>query len=291
MMTIDASLRAAAKRLVNSDTPLLDARVLLKFATGYGDAGLIAQGDAALTPTQQKKFDDAIARCAEGEPVAYITGVKEFWSLPFRVGPEVLIPRADSECLIEAALARRTNGEVRTILDLGTGSGCLLCALLYELPAAFGVGIDISPPAAAMARTNAGRLGLAARAAFLGGDWAGAIAGPFDIVIANPPYIRAGDPDLSPDVGRFEPGSALFAGPDGLDAFRAILADAPRLLAPCGLFIIECGADQAESLAPMVAKTFPDACIEVVQDLKGRLRAVLADGKRSAKKGLKRRRQ
>lgn len=281
--TIDAKLRAAAARLANSETPLLDARVLMKLATGYDDAGLIAHGDATLTPEQRKRFDAAVARRATGEPVAYITGCKEFWSLEFRVTPEALIPRADSECLVEAALARRRPDQVRMILDLGTGSGCLLCALLAELPDAFGVGVDRAPAAAALARANADRLGLAVRAAFFAGDWAGALSGPYDIVIANPPYIRPGDPGLSPDV-KWEPADALFAGPSGFEAFRAILAGAPRLVAPGGLFIAECGAEQASGLAEMVAETFPGAEITVLQDLKGRSRGILADREKLAKK-------
>lgn len=282
--TIDAYLRAGAARLSASPTPLLDARVLMKFATGLDDAGLIARGDAAPTQEQQRTFDEAIARRAKGEPVAYVTGVTEFWSLAFQVSPDVLIPRADSECLIEAALARRTTHEVRSILDLGTGSGCLLCALLCEFSGAFGVGVDISPAAAKIAAVNARRLGLAARAAFLAGNWAAALGGPYDIVIANPPYIRTGDPALSPEVGRFEPAAALFAGPDGLEACRAILADAPRLVAPGGLAVFECGSDQAGALAEMLARAFPKAETTVVNDLKGRPRGVLADEKRTAKK-------
>lgn len=284
-MTLERHIRAAAARLANSETPLLDARVLMKFATGLDDAGLIAQADAALTPEQHKKFDDAIRRRAGGEPVAYITGVKEFWSLEFQVAPDVLIPRADSECLIVAALARREKRSVYRILDLGTGSGCLLCALLFEMPSAFGIGVDRAPGAAARARANARRLQLSARAAFLAGDWAAAVSGRFDIVIANPPYIRDADiPGLAPDIRRYEPAVALAAGPDGLDAHRAILADGARLLAPQGLFILECGADQAGALAEMVAKTFPGREIAVITDLEGRLRGVLTDAKSPVKK-------
>ena len=282
--TIGAALRAAAAEFANSETPVLDARVLMKFATGLDDANLIARGDAMLTQKQREVFFGAVARRARGEPVAYITGVKEFWSLEFRVTPDVLIPRADSECLIEAVLARREKNAPLRILDLGTGSGCLVCALLSELPAAMGIGVDRSPAAVMLARANAARLGFAQRSAFLAGDWAQALSERFDVVIANPPYIRArAQAGLAPDVRLYEPAGALYGGPDGLDACRAILKGLARVTAPDGLVVLECGWDQAGALAEMVSKSLPARTVEIINDLKGRSRGVLADGRPSKK--------
>ncbi len=282
--TIGAALRAAAAEFANSETPVLDARVLMKFATGLDDAGLIARADVMLMPEQREVFFGAVARRARGEPVAYITGVKEFWSLEFCVTPDVLIPRADSECLIEAVLARREKNAPLRILDLGTGSGCLVCALLSELPAAMGIGVDRSPAAVALARANAASLGLAQRSAFLAGDWAPALSGRFDVIIANPPYIRACvQAGLAPDVRLYEPAGALYGGPDGLDACRAILKGLARVTAPDGLVVIECGWDQAGALADMVSKSLPARTVEIINDLKGRSRGVLADGRPSKK--------
>jgi release factor glutamine methyltransferase len=179
------------------------------------------------------------------EPVAYIIGEREFWSLPFRVTPATLIPRPDSETLIEAALARTPADAARRILDLGTGSGCLLLAALSEYPGASGVGVDASAAAAAVAADNAGRLGLAERAEIVTGGWDARLGERFDLVFCNPPYVEA-DADLSAEVRDHEPHSALFAGSDGLDDYRRILPLLPRYLAPGGWAHLEIGATQAD---------------------------------------------
>ncbi len=283
-LTLGKALRAAAAQLKAAPTPLLDARILLKLASGLDDAGLIAKSDDPLPAEQANIFSGLITRRASGEPVAYITGIKEFWSLEFHVSPDVLIPRDDSECLIEAVIARRAKDEAYNILDLGTGSGCLLCALLEEFPLSVGTGVDRSPAAIAIARANSQRLGLAPRARFVVGDWAKALEGGFDTIVANPPYIPDGDrPGLRVDVG-YEPANALFAGEEGLDAYRAILADAPRILGSHGLMVFEVGDGQAEKLVEMVTKTFPEAETSTINDLKGRPRGVLADRKSFAEK-------
>lgn len=184
--------------------------------------------------------------------MAYILGEREFWGLSFKVSPAVLVPRPDSETLIEAALALMPDrSRPWRILDLGLGSGCLLLTLLHEFPAARGVGLELSEQALAVAETNASALGVADRARLLPGDWRqpgwpAALGGPFDLLVSNPPYIEAGAIDgLMPEVGRFEPRAALDGGADGLSAYRAIAASAASLVAPGGRLLIEAGAGQA----------------------------------------------
>ena len=275
-MTLEETLREGAALLDRSESAMLDARVLLKHAAGFDDAALILRSKDDISSGIRARFFELIERRKTGEPVAYITGVKEFWSLDFHVTPDVLIPRDDSECLIDAVLHRRDRKDAWSILDMGVGSGCLLCALLHEMPKAQGVGVDRSEAALAVARKNAAGLGLENRAQFLVSDWGCAVEGPFDILIANPPYIREGA-QLPADVSDFEPSGALFAGTDGLAAYRVILADVARLLAPGGLLIFECGAEQAEDLAAMVSEALPGAALVVFNDLKGLNRGVLAD--------------
>jgi release factor glutamine methyltransferase len=196
-------------------------------------------------------YQPLLLRRAAREPLALITGRREFWSLPFAVSPATLIPRADSETLLEAALALfRDRGSVARILDLGTGTGCLLLAALTEFPAAFGVGVDLAPEAARLAAGNAATLGLAARAAFLVGDWAAPLDGRFDLILCNPPYIEAAAiPTLMQDVWQYEPPSALDGGPDGLDAYRRIIPALADLLSPSGAAVLEVGQGQAEMVA------------------------------------------
>ena len=282
-LSVDAAVRRGAAALSASPTPALDARVLMKCVLRVDDAGLIARGGDVLPDAAALAYEGLIARRAAHEPVAYITGEKEFWSLSFRVSPDVLIPREDSECLIAAATAARGRDGVVSILDLGTGSGCLLCALLAEFPQAEGVGVDRSESALAVARGNAARLGFGARARFVAGDWGAALGGRgpgagFDLVIANPPYIRDGArAGLAPGVVGYEPEGALFAGADGLDAYRAVLCDISRLLERNGLLLLEIGEDQADDVAKMVSKSLPGARIAIAPDLAGRPRGVLAD--------------
>lgn len=272
-MNIDAHLRAAARLLTNSETPLLDARILLKHVLDTDDGGLVARAGENLTAGEAAAFAALIARRREGEPAAYITGVKEFWSLSFNVTPDVLIPRDDSGALIEAALARRGRDEALRIADLGTGSGCLLCALLAEFPNAEGVGVDLSGAALGVARANAENLGLAARAQFIEGDWMAPLSGAFDLVVANPPYIAEADrAGLARDIAGYEPEAALFAGEDGLDAFRAILAGLAPRLARGALVLMECGSGQAEALSAMLARLAPEHSLFTMTDLAGRPR-------------------
>lgn len=229
------------------ESPRREARLILAAAHGTDAAGLLR-----LTETEPKKFDPLLQRRAAREPLAYILGRKEFWGLEFAVSPATLIPRPDSETLIEAALEIFLGRAVRNILDLGTGTGCLLLAALCEFPDAFGIGLDVTESAAALARKNAASLGLRHRAAFLVADWAAPIAAKFDLVLSNPPYIPAPDlAGLMPDVQNYEPRSALDGGPDGLACYQTIIAALPAILAPAGAAILELGIGQAPQVAAM----------------------------------------
>ena len=239
------ALRDAAAKLTASPSPMLDARVLLKFAAGLDDAALIARSEALLSDDIAVAFDAMIERRKQGEPIAYLVGEKEFWSLNFKVNRDVLIPRDDSECLIEAIVARRRQSESLAMLDLGVGSGCLICSVLTEFEHAWGVGLDRSRRALQVAKSNAKALGLSDRLSFSAGDWLASIGGPFDVIIANPPYIPIAEKAvLAPDVSDYEPAEALFAGDDGMDDFHAILAGlaaAPLILGEGGMVVFEAG--------------------------------------------------
>lgn len=206
--------------------------------------------DAAAWQRVRRLLDE---RCRR-RPMSQILGRREFWSLDFMVTGDTLDPRPDSETAVQAALDTFPDPSAPlTVLDLGTGTGCLLLAVLSERPNATGVGIDISPRAAAVARRNAERLGLAGRAHFAVGDWGGAIAGRFDLVLANPPYIKTGDiAGLEPEVAAFEPLLALDGGGDGLDAYRALAGQLPLLLGPGGAAIVEIGQGQGESVCGLL---------------------------------------
>ncbi|MBV8913977.1 MAG: peptide chain release factor N(5)-glutamine methyltransferase [Acetobacteraceae bacterium] len=294
-MTVREALNHGASILAAAgiESPRREARLLLAASSGLTQAQLLADphstlvtpgldlGDHAATPTGRPTLDEEIlttyervlARRAAREPLAFILGWQEFWSLRFRVSPATLIPRADSETLIEAALAARSG--VRTVLDLGTGTGCLLLAALAEFPSAFGIGTDRDPAAARLAVGNARDLGLASRAAFVCADWAAPIDGRFDLILCNPPYIEHGAiAGLMPEVGRFEPATALDGGPDGLDAYRAIVADLPRLLEPGGLAVLELGAGQVSAVSAL-ARQAGFRRISTRKDLAGIQRAML----------------
>lgn len=201
-------------------------------------------------------FAALLARRAAREPMAFILGRQGFWTLDLEVEPSTLIPRADSETLIQAALdAFPDRARVRTILDLGTGTGALLLAALVEFPGAVGLGIDIAPAAVALAARNAQANGLAGRAMFLAGRWGAAVAGRFDLVLANPPYIESADiAGLMPEVAAHEPAAALDGGADGLAAYRVIIEDLPRILSPGGVAVLELGAGQAKSVSELARK-------------------------------------
>jgi release factor glutamine methyltransferase len=234
--------------------PRAEAWLLLAAASGLPRGALMAGALERLTAAQEARLEVMARRRAAREPLAYILGEKEFWSLPFAVAPAVLIPRPESETLVEAALARvRERSAALRILDLGTGSGCLLLALLSELPQASGLGVDLSAAALEIAGRNAERLALAGRAEFVRGSWGAALAGGFDLIVSNPPYVAAGEfAGLAPEVRAYEPALALAAGPDGLAAYRALAPDCARLLAPGGSLCLEIGQGQGNRVAEIL---------------------------------------
>jgi release factor glutamine methyltransferase len=239
------------------DSPELDARILIGHALGLDHAALAAAPARRLGAAEESAIAALAQRRLAHEPVARIVGVKEFWSLNLAVSAATLVPRPETETVVEAALAavaaRRPRARALCIADLGTGSGAILLALLSELPEAFGVGTDLDPAALALARGNARRLGLR-RAAYVACDMAAALRGPFDLIVSNPPYIASGDiATLPPEVRLFDPRRALDGGRDGLECYRAIAAVAPALLAPDGALVVELGTGQAEPAAALFA--------------------------------------
>jgi release factor glutamine methyltransferase len=220
-------------------------------------------------PIDPALFTTLVSRREAREPLALILGTREFWSLEFAVSPATLIPRPDSETLVEAAVAEFANrAPPDRVLDLGTGTGCLLLATLAEFPHAFGIGIDLSAEAVALAARNAAALDMTDRTAFLCSDWAGAVGGRFDLILCNPPYIPSGElANLMPEVARYEPKSALDGGQDGFAAYRSIIPGLPRLLAPDGSAILELGQGQAETAAGLARDTGFQATLR--RDLSG----------------------
>ena len=269
-VTARQAIVAAAARFAFSATPRLDAELLMAHALACSrERLLLGHLDAPAPPA----FSALADRRAKEEPVAYIVGHRGFWSIDLVVGPGALVPRADSETLIEAALAHFGATPPASVLDLGTGPGTLLCALLAEWPAARGIGVDRSAAALGYAAANLAALRLTDRAALVRGDWAAAITERFGCVVANPPYIGAAE-RLPREVGAHEPAAALFAGADGLDAFRLIVPELPRLLLPGGAAVLEIGATQAGAVAATVAAA---GLVPVVRrDLGGRDRCVVA---------------
>ena len=250
---------AVALSAAGIDNVRFEARLLLGRASGLTIEQMVSCGHDEASPAVVAELRALTARRVRREPMAYILGEREFWGLPFKVSPAVLVPRPDSETVIEAAIGLLPDrAKPLRILDLGLGSGCLLLTLLYEFPKASGVGIDVSPEALAIARQNAAALGVAPRATLLAGDWRRPdwtrdLGGPFDLVVSNPPYIEAGDMGgLMPEVARFEPPLALDGGMDGLVAYRAIAASLGGLLAPGGTVLFEVGAGQATAVAELL---------------------------------------
>lgn len=273
-MAGQSSIRAAlaeASARIGSATPRLDAELLMAHALGVSREVMLLEHLGDPVP---EAFAALVERRVAHEPVAYITGSRGFWTIELTVGPGVLVPRADSETLIEAAVAHFADRTAPLrILDLGTGPGTLLLAALAEWPEAQGLGIDASDTALDYARANAGRLGMAGRASFRRGDWAQGIAERFDLILCNPPYIGT-DEELGQEVREHEPADALFAGTDGLDDYRRIVPDLPRLLAPGGIAVLEIGWTQGEAVSALVRAVGLTPAVR--KDLGGRDRAVLA---------------
>lgn len=271
MAKVRAAVAVAAGRLAPaSDTARLDAELLMAYALGCSrDTMLLSRLDDPVPAG----FAPLVERRLAHEPVAYLTGSRGFWTIDLAVGPGVLVPRGDSETLVEAAIDRFGTAGPSRVLDLGTGPGTLLLAVLDEWPGASGLGVDASDVALEYARRNARSLGLADRAEFQSGDWATGVDARFDLILANPPYIGDDEP-LPRDVVDHEPREALFAGADGLAEYRRIVPDLPRLLAPGGIAAIEIGHTQGDAVATMVRAAGLSA--EVRRDLGGRPRCVVA---------------
>ena len=269
MKASDAIRDAAARLAVVSDTPRLDAELLMAHAAGISREDLILR---LRDMEAAKGFAALLDRRLSHEPVAQIIGTRDFWTLTLRVTPDVLTPRPDTETLIEAAVDHwQGRPGPRRILDLGTGSGALLLAALDIWPKATGLGVDISEPALAVARDNAQRCGMVDRASFQCGSWLDGVDEAFDLILANPPYICAGVV-LPKDVADFEPAGALFAGPDGLDAYRLIAPYLADHLGANGLALFEIGYDQGESARALFERE--GFSVTVLPDLAGRARCL-----------------
>jgi release factor glutamine methyltransferase len=246
MKAAAALVEAALALSATSDTARLDAELLMAHAMGVSRSQLLLY---KMDEDAPQGFAPLVARRLSHEPLAYITGEQEFWGLPLRVTPDTLIPRGDSETIVEAALA--ACAAPSRVLDCGTGTGALLLAVLSERPSASGIGLDCSAGALAVAQANAQALGLGARAQMVLGDWTqpgwADGLGRFDLIVANPPYVES-DASLAPSVRSFEPAGALFAGPDGLDDYRVLIPQLADLLNPGGVAVVEIGHTQGESV-------------------------------------------
>lgn len=280
-LTVEAARRALATRLqsAGNDSAELDARLLLGHALGLDLTGLISAARRLMTPDETARLDAFALRRLDGEPVARILGEREFWGLPLKLSAATLVPRPDTETVVELALELlRAGGELSRplrVADLGTGTGAILLALLSELPAAQGFGTDISADALQTAAANAARSGLANRAIFVECDYASGLSGPFDLIVSNPPYIRSADiPLLAKEVRDHDPLAALDGGADGLDAYRVLIPQAADLLAAGGVLIVEAGVGQSSEIGALMREAGLTSGTAPKADLGGIPRAV-----------------
>lgn len=267
------------------DSPALDAELLLGEVLGWTRARILAHPEAALHPQQGAEYRRLVERRARREPVAYILGRRAFWGMDLEVRPGVLIPRPETELLVERALAWALERGGRafggTVVDVGTGSGAVAVALARELPQARLWATDASPEALWVAQENARRHGVAHRIRFVQGDWLASVEGPVECIVSNPPYVPSGELDrLAPEIARYEPRAALDGGPDGLAAYRRLLPQAARALSPSGALFLEVGHDQAEAVSDLLRGHFPGWKVERFQDLGGHWRVLAAQGGR-----------
>jgi release factor glutamine methyltransferase len=279
--TVEAARRALAVRLKIAaiESADLDARLLTGHALGLDLTGLILTAQRQLTPGESARIEEFARRRLAGEPVARILGEKEFWGLPLQLSSATLVPRPDTETVVELALELlRAGGNLDRplrIADLGTGSGAILLALLSELPAAQGFGTDISEGALQTAGANAARAGLSDRATFVACDYASGLTGPFDLIVSNPPYIRSADiAGLATEVRNHDPLAALDGGADGLDAYRVLIPQAAGLLAPRAALVVEAGEGQSAQIQALMTAAGLMPVIAPKADLAGLLRAV-----------------
>jgi len=278
-MNWQLQLGSAAEKLQTAGipSPRREARLLLAHALRVSPDAIVAGNLPLISAAALARFETAVARRAAREPLAYILGSREFWSLDFATAPGILVPRPESETLVEEALRRfpASQGPLR-VLDLGTGAGCLLLAFLSERRSASGLGVDNSDFALAIARRNADSLGLADRTKFTRSDWAEGVSGAFDAIFINPPYVATSDlAHLEPEVAQYEPRMALDGGHDGLSAYRRIVPSLPACLAPGGMAFLEVGQGQAKAVEDLLgeAKLSMDG---TVCDLAGIPRCVVA---------------
>jgi len=277
--TVEVARRAVAARFREHgiDSAELDARLLAGATLGLDLTGLMTATTRIITQHESARLENFTHRRLAGEPVARILGVKEFWGLALQLSPATLVPRPDTETVVELALEiyHEERSPRPRILDIGTGSGAILLALLSELPDATGVGTDISPMALRTASGNAWRLGFAPRAAFVTCNYTAALSGMFDLIVSNPPYIRSADvAELDRGVREYDPLRALDGGVDGLDAYRAIVPEAARLLAPGGTLIVEAGFGQSGAIAELMSASGLTSDKPPKTDLAGIPRAV-----------------
>lgn len=279
--TVEEARRALTSYLKDGgvDSGELDARLLVGHALGLDFTGIITAANRRLKVDEVHRLETFAQRRIAGEPVARILGRKEFWGLNLQLSPATLVPRPDTETVVELALEMIGDhppaSEPRRIADIGTGSGAILLALLSELPDATGVGTDISLEALRTARDNATRLGLTPRASFVACNYAAALSGAFDLIVSNPPYIRSADiAGLEREVREYDPTRALDGGSDGLDAYRAIAPEAARLLAPGGVLIVEAGYGQSGPIADLMVSSGLTPDLPPKADLAGIPRAV-----------------
>jgi release factor glutamine methyltransferase len=281
--TIEAARRALVARFnaEGIDSAELDARMLVGAVLNLDLTGLIAAAARRITAAEAAGVEDFARRRVSGEPVARILGHKEFWGLKLRLSPETLVPRPDTETVVELALAMLraapVSGSRLHIADIGTGSGAILLALLHELREAFGIGTDVSIAALRTARRNAADLELAERTAFVACDYAAALSGRFDLIVSNPPYVRSKDiADLADEVRDHDPHRALDGGADGLNAYRALIPPAARLLGPGGALVVEAGRGQSSDIEGLMTAAGLTLAGAPRADLAGILRAVAA---------------
>jgi release factor glutamine methyltransferase len=281
-VTLHERVAAACKRLRDAGIPTdeaeLDARLLAEHVLGWSTERFFTDADQPAPDGFIDQYERLIARRAAREPFAYIVGHQEFWGLAFEVTPAVLIPRPETELLVEIVLelVRPDAASVR-LCDAGTGSGCVAVALAHERPQAEIVAIDVSAEALGVARRNATRYDAAARIQFLQSDLFGGVAGAFDVVVSNPPYVPERDRStMQPEVRDFEPGVALFAGRDGLDAVRRLVREAPARLAPNGWLVFEFGFGQADAVGELISSTAGLKMVDLRRDLQTIPRAAVA---------------